>query len=122
MVSKKQIEQILQDPSQPVKPSINDFQKVAAMITDNNELLIIYDQGFYERLPWVEYDADMNTLKVMSVNGNMFDIGLEIQDEVARKIPFANKATLMQVTDNKIADLVFLPLTVINSNLIATKH
>lgn len=122
MVSKKQIEQILQDPSQPVKPSINDFQKVAAMITDNNELLIIYDQGFYERLAWVEYDADMNTLKVMSVNGNMFDIGLEIQDEVACKIPFANKATLMQVTDNKIADLVFLPLTVINSNLIATKH
>ena len=103
----------------PVKPNMVDYQNVTMVLGEKDQIFIIHDQPFREKLGWAEYDKDKNNLVLMTRKGNMHDCGLHPKEEHIEQIKKADQVLVVWLKDRKIADIYFLPLTVNDTGLIS---
>ena len=116
-MNERDIKAILKDHSKPLKPAMDEYQKVAIMMKDNGVLMIAHTKPFYEIMAWAEFDVDTKRIVLMSRRGSMFDTGIEIQDHMIDQIKRARKVSLVWIVNKDIKDVYSLPIAVRDTRL-----
>jgi len=75
----------------------------------------LHDQPLPDILKWVEFDADLETVTLVTEGGKLQDLGIKIPSDMSYYIENAMELTTMLVKDGKVADFAIVPMLTRNT-------
>lgn len=94
----------------PVFPALATRMTVDFLFNESGEVWLLHDRPLPARLEWVEYDADMESVTLVTEEGKIQDIGIGMPPGFAFHLLDAVQITALHVEDKKIIDGARVPL------------
>lgn len=88
------------------------FMRVDVVITDRGDLWLLHDQPIGKNMAWVEYDIHDKTLQLVTEDGILQDVGMQVTVHMKPFMEKAFFANLGYVADGKIQSVQEVPVTI----------
>lgn len=96
----------------PVYPPLMSQMKVDLVVNPNSDVWLIYERPLPEIMKWVEYDADMETLTLVSISGKIQDFGMRVPPAMKKFLRRAKQIYAVHQGEGHIKDMSLVPLLV----------
>lgn len=92
-----------------VLPPLSKLMKVDFLFNADG-VWLVHDKPFSELIDWMEYDAELEAVTLVTVNGQCHDLGLTVPYDIGRHLETASEVNIMYMQNGQLADLALVPI------------
>lgn len=96
----------------PFLKPLDQTMNVDFLFNSKGDVWIFHDRPLPDILKWVEYDADMESVTLITASGRMQDIGGKIPADLGRKMAGASEITVTYMNKGQVEDFAIVPMLV----------
>ncbi len=94
----------------PLQKPMNARMDVDVAVNDKGDLFVFHTRPFPERLEWVEFDSDDNSLTFITRTGRLHGLGVKMKPEHYEYFKLESHICVIWAQDKKIRDVYDVPL------------
>lgn len=92
----------MNDQSSSAPLSFKQSMKCGIFTNPKGEILIVHDQPLTESLEWIEYDQQEDTFCLIFENGELQNLGINLDESMKSNIRHGQEVKLAHIQDEKI--------------------
>ena len=95
-----------------VLSSLASTMSVDLIVNERGNLWVLHDKQLPAIINWVEFDAEMDSLTLVSQTGQLIDLGMKIPKMFQRIILQTKYIYIVYMADKAVKDIYILPVLV----------
>ena len=88
------------------------LMNVNIMVNESSKVWVLHDKPLPDLLKWVEYDCDRGCVSLVTDEGLLLSLGLELPQDIKQRLEKAQDIYVVRMKDEHIDDFYHLPLLV----------
>lgn len=91
---------------------LTSLMNVNIMVNESSKVWVLHDEPLPDLLKWVEYDCSSGCVSLVTDDGVLLGLGLELPQDIKQRLEKARDVYVVRMRDEYIDDFYHLPLLV----------
>ena len=111
-ITSKEQQAMLSVEELPVLTNLCAQAKFSLTVMSNGHIYLFHENKFREPLNWVEYDAEMNRMFLVTIKGRLQELGIKADKDIVEYITKSNYIYVVRIQDGREVTVLQMPLLI----------